>query len=134
SIRWADTELHIWKGRLWAHRRVPPFDPQWQAPWHGEPLTLPDGGMLALTDPGARLHSPLTVRLRRGGERIKPDGDAHTRELRDLFQQAALPPWQRPACPLICEGGTLIAVADRWLSARAAAVFRAAGSWPRWTP
>lgn len=132
-IRWGHTTLHVWKGRLWARALPPAIDPAWQASWRGEPLRLPDGGWLRLPDAGARLPAPLTVRLRRGGERIKPAGDAHTRELRDLFQQAALPPWQRLACPLICEGEVLIAVADRWLSARAHVVFGATGA-PRWQP
>jgi tRNA(Ile)-lysidine synthase len=132
-IRWGRTELHVWKGRLWARVRPPSIDPAWQASWHGEPLPLPDGGWLRLANAGARLPTPLTVRLRHGGERIKPAGDAHTRELRDLFQQAMLPPWQRLACPLICEGEVLIAVADRWLSDRARTVFAATGA-PHWQP
>ena len=133
-VRWPGAELHIWKGRLWAHPPRPSIDPSWQAPWQGEPLALPDGGRLTLCDEHARLPVPLTVRLRQGGERIKPDGDAHTRELRDLFQQATLPPWQRIACPLLYEGDALVAVADHWCSARGAALFRQAGSPPCWLP
>nr|WP_250887169.1 MULTISPECIES: tRNA lysidine(34) synthetase TilS [unclassified Rhodanobacter] len=133
-IRWTGTELHIWKGRLWA---LPPervVDADWQASWHGEALALPDGGELRLTVAGIRLAGPLQVRLRRGGERIKPDGDAHTRELRDLFQQSRLPPWQRNACPLLYAGDELVAVADRWISTRGSAIFRHAGALPRWRP
>ncbi|MEW9573772.1 tRNA lysidine(34) synthetase TilS [Rhodanobacter sp. Si-c] len=134
-IRWADTELHIWKRRLWARALPSPVDPAWQeAGWRGEPLALPGGGGLALRDATARLSVPLTVRLRRGGERIKPAGDAHTRELRDLFQQVALPPWQRTACPLLYEDGQLVAVADRWASTRGRQLFESAGSQPRWRP
>lgn len=133
-IRWRGAELHVWKGRLWARAPVPAIDPGWQAAWQGEPLALPDGGKLALHDAHARLPAPLAVRLRQGGERIKPAGDAHTRELRDLFQQAMLPPWQRPACPLLYEGEELVAVADRWISSRGRALFDAAGSLPHWQP
>nr|WP_225561590.1 tRNA lysidine(34) synthetase TilS [Rhodanobacter sp. DHB23] len=133
-IRWPGAEVHVWKGRLWSRAPRPAVDPSWQAPWLGEPLALPDGGQLVLHDGQARLSAPLTVRLRQGGERIRPDGDAHTRELRDLFQQAALPPWQRGACPLLYEGGTLVAVADRWCNTRGAALFRQAGSRPCWRP
>ena len=131
-IRWAETELHIWRGRLWA-RRVPatPCDPTWERTWHGEPIELPDGSTLAL-DPPAALSPPVQVRLRRGGERIKPAGEAHTRELRDLFQRAGMPPWQRGDCPLLYADGELVAVADRWLSARGAALFDGIGSRPRW--
>jgi tRNA(Ile)-lysidine synthase len=133
-VRWAGTELHIWKGRLWALRPEPTIGADWTSSWRGEPLTLPDAGRLSLTDANARLTEPLTVRLRRGGERIKPAGDAHTRELRDLFQQALLPPWQRNACPLLYAGDELIAIADRWVSARGAEIFREAHALPTWRP
>jgi tRNA(Ile)-lysidine synthase len=134
SIRWPGAELRIWKGRLWALPPQASIDPDWQRVWHGEPLPLPDGGELRLADPQAHLRAALTVRLRRGGERIRPAGDAHTRELRDLFQQARLPPWQRLACPLLYDGEELVAVADRWSSARGLALFDAAGSRPCWRP
>lgn len=133
-VRWDDTELHIWKERMWALPAGREIDEGWHADWQGEPLTLPDGGELSLSDPAARFAQPLRVHLRRGGERIKPDGDAHTRELRDLFQQAQLPPWQRQACPLIHAGNELVAVADRWQSARGAEIFRETGALPRWRP
>lgn len=131
-VRWPGAELHIWKGRLWAHAPRPPLDPAWEACWHGERLALPDGGELALL-PSVRLPTPLTVRVRQGGERIKPVGDHHTRELRDLLQQHALPPWRRQACPLIYEGDELIAVADLWRTARGLALFETLGAFPHWT-
>ncbi|AND69340.1 hypothetical protein ATSB10_18860 [Dyella thiooxydans] len=118
-IRWPGAELHVWRGRLWALPQAPPFAPGWQACWHGGVLDLPDGGSLRVD---RTLDTPLTVRLRRGGERLKPAGDPHTRELRDLFQAGAVPPWQRLACPLIWEDHALVAVADRWLSARGQAL------------
>lgn len=133
-IRWAGAELHIWKGRLWALPPAPATTVDWQASWHGESLALPDGGRLSLTDDATRLAEPLSVRLRQGGERIKPAGDAHTRELRDLFQRAMLPPWQRNTCPLLYAGDELVAVADRWISSRGAAIFRQSGASPRWQP
>jgi tRNA(Ile)-lysidine synthase len=133
-IRWAGAELHIWKGRLWALSPEVVIDTDWTSSWHGEPLLLPDGGRLLLSHAGTRITEPLCVRLRHGGERIKPAGDAHTRELRDLFQQGLVPPWQRTACPLLYAGGELVAVADRWISARGAAIFQQAGARPLWQP
>ncbi|TAL74096.1 MAG: tRNA lysidine(34) synthetase TilS [Rhodanobacter sp.] len=133
-VRWAGTELHVWQGRLWAHHLAPAVDPHWHAAWHGETLALPDGGTLALAPATARLPASLSVRLRRGGEHIKPAGDAHTRELRDLFQQAGMPPWQRRTCPLIEADGELVGVADRWLSARGVSIFDTAGGVPCWMP
>nr|WP_245187917.1 tRNA lysidine(34) synthetase TilS [Frateuria flava] len=132
-VRWPGAELHIWKGRLWALAPRTPVDRDWEATWHGAALTLPDGGQLALT-PATRLDAPLTVRLRRGGERIKPAGDRHTRELRDLFQQVALPPWRREACPLLYVEDELVGVADLWQTAHGAALFDAVRAQPHWIP
>lgn len=127
-IRWPGAELHVWRGRLWALPPAPSFDPDWQACWHGGVLALPDGGSLRVD---RTLDTPLTVCLRRGGERLKPAGDPHTRELRDLFQAGAVPPWQRLACPLIWENHALVAVADRWLSVRGRVLL---GDALRWVP
>nr|WP_233171978.1 tRNA lysidine(34) synthetase TilS [Dyella sp. ASV21] len=130
-IRWNGTELHVWKGRLWALPPQAAIDPQWQTQWQGEPLALPDGGSLRLDPPG-QLSQPLMVRLRRGGEQLRPIGHAHTRELRDLFQQSTMPPWRRLACPLLYAGEELIGVADRWFTERGLALLGPAR--PLWQP
>lgn len=129
-VGWLDTEVRIWRGRLWAMARRPPFDGTWSAPWRGEPLALPGGGSLTLG--GQRLGAELTVRYRRGGEVLRPVGDRHTRELRDLFQRGGIPPWERPRIPLVVAGDTVLAVADRWLSEAGKHLFDAAGSTPMW--
>lgn len=131
-VGWADTEVRVWRGRLWAMRRRGAFDGGWSAPWQGEPLPLPGGGTLALTPSCTRLAQPVTVRYRRGGEALKPSGDRHTRDLRDLFQQAAVPPWERPRIPLIEAGGRLIAVADTWQDDEGKELFDAVGGRPVW--
>lgn len=139
-VAWPGAEVRIWDGRLHASPPLPALPAAWRSPWNGEPLALPEGcGMLlARAADGAApvghalFEPPLEVRLRRGGERIKPDGGPHTRELRDLFQQARIPPWVRERCPMIFAGGELVAVADWWTSERGRAVFDARGARPRW--
>lgn len=133
-IRWRDTELRIWKGRLWAMVPQEPPPADWMVPWVGQRIDLPGGGSFALDPPDARLPTPLGLRLRVGGERLKPEGAPYTREVRDLFQQGEVPPWQRNTCPFVYEDGELVAVGDRWASARAAALFAAAGAQPSWRP
>lgn len=131
-IHWPGTDLHIWKQRLWARAPHPAIDPTWTCTWSGETIDLPGGGRLGFS--GASQGFRLQVRLRRGGERLRPLGHAHTRELRDLFQQASMPPWQRAVCPLIFQDGELLAVADRWRTARADALFGASHGLPVWQP
>lgn len=134
-VTWAGAEVRIWDGRLHATPPLAPLPEGWQAAWNGLALPLPaDCGTLNIAPADAHAHfsPPLDVRLRRGGERIKPAGDPHTREVRDLFQQARVPPWVRARCPMIHAGDELIAVADAWISERGAALFATGGGLPRW--
>lgn len=92
----------------------------------GELALLADGepGLPApLVDAG------LTLRQRRGGERIKPVGQSHTRTLKNLLHEAGVVPWMRDRLPLVYSGDTLVAVADLWL---AADVVEPAGLVLRW--
>ena len=136
-IAWPGTEVRVWRGAL--HAMPPPGEiPEgWESAWRGEPLQLPGGGTLVLEDASGKssrhpLDASLRVNFRRGGERIKPAGDAHTRELRDLLQRAGIPPWQRPRIPLIFRDNEILAVADLWASETGRSYFEQIGAKPRW--
>lgn len=84
--------------------------------WHGEArLALPWGGAIELepaTGAGidaARLQQgAVAVRLRRGGERLQPDGGRPRRTLKNLLQEARVPPWEREALPLLTCGDDVL--------------------------
>ncbi len=63
-----------------------------------------------------KLTSILTVRFRQGGEKIKPAGRNAHHDLKSLFQEAAVPVWQRDKVPLLYMGDILIAVVGHWLA------------------
>ncbi|MDO9064121.1 MAG: tRNA lysidine(34) synthetase TilS [Sulfuricella sp.] len=50
---------------------------------------------------------PVTVRLRQGGERLRPDCRRPSRSLKNLLQEAGMPPWQRQRLPLLFSGEKL---------------------------
>jgi tRNA(Ile)-lysidine synthase len=85
--------------------------------WRGEAkLDLPElGGVLTLV-PGsgggvsrARLRGrAITIRLRKGGERLQPDCRRPRRSLKNLLQEARIPPWDRERLPLIFCGEQLV--------------------------
>lgn len=50
----------------------------------------------------------VSIRYRGGGERCRLRGQAHTKPLKKIFQNANIPPWMRPYVPLLYEGETLI--------------------------
>jgi tRNA(Ile)-lysidine synthase len=121
-VSWDGTEVRRYRDCMYAMRRAAPVPENWHANWDGACLDLPAGGTLALLHPDARngaLDAVLQVRYRRGGERLKPAGKPHTRDLRLLLQEAGIPPWQRARVPLIYSAGELIAAGDLFLSAAA---------------
>jgi tRNA(Ile)-lysidine synthase len=126
-VRWPGAEIRRYRDLLYA---LPPLQPPpsgWTAAFDGGDLALPaDLGVLRLTSPTCSpcLSPALCVRFRRGGESLRPAGSEHTRELRNLFQEAGIPPWQRARLPLLFDrDGTLIAVADLWLSTAGSRLF-----------
>ncbi|HKE46880.1 MAG TPA: tRNA lysidine(34) synthetase TilS [Rhodanobacteraceae bacterium] len=122
-VRWPGVEVRRYRDLLHAlpPLQLPPLD--WTAEFTGAALALPaDIGVLRLValDGGAEapaLGETAHVRFRRGGESLRLHGGAHTRELRDLLQEAGIPPWQRSRMPLVFDAeGALLAVADLWIS------------------
>ncbi|HEX6827909.1 MAG TPA: tRNA lysidine(34) synthetase TilS [Burkholderiales bacterium] len=56
----------------------------------------------------ARLEAEgAALRLRRGGERLRQDSRRPRRTLKNLLQEAGIPPWQRERMPLLFCGGRL---------------------------
>ncbi len=103
----------------------------WRAAWRGETtLVLPRGcGVLRLQpsigDGIARSRlagETVTIRSRVGGERLRPDASRPRRTLKNLLQEARIPPWQRARMPLLYCGETLV-----WVAAIGVAADFAAG-------
>jgi len=63
------------------------------------------------------LQAEVTVRFRSGGEKIRLPGRAGRHALKNLFQEAGIPPWERESLPLVYLDDQLAAVADQWISA-----------------
>jgi tRNA(Ile)-lysidine synthase len=112
-----DFELRRFEDRLHAVPRLAPPRPGYARRWRGEKtLRLPElGGVLAMERGRgagvsvARLRGrPVTIRVRRGGERLQLDARRPRRSLKNLLQEAGMPPWQRERLPLIFCGGDLV--------------------------
>jgi tRNA(Ile)-lysidine synthase len=65
----------------------------------------------------AAMPPALTVRLRRGGERLRPLRAGPMRTLKSLLQAAHVPLAERERLPLLFDGARLIAAGDLWLDA-----------------
>jgi len=67
----------------------------------------------------------LTLRPRKGGERLQIDARRPRRTLKNLFQEAGIPPWERERLPLLyCDGELVwvpgVGIAAGWQAARGA--------------
>ncbi|MBI5890419.1 MAG: nucleoside-diphosphate kinase [Nitrosomonadales bacterium] len=111
------------------------YDPGTVLPWTGE-ATLHWAAMgcdLAFRrDRGQGIslvrlqQAPVTLRLRGGGEKLRPHPHAAARSMKNLLQEHRIPPWQRERLPLLYCGETLAAV----VGVAIAADFQAADSEP----
>ena len=59
----------------------------------------------------ALLAKPVTLRMRRGGEKLQPDTARPRRPVKDLFQERGVPPWRRDRLPFLWSGNRLVWVA-----------------------
>jgi tRNA(Ile)-lysidine synthase len=120
STTWRGVDLRWHRGLLYSvpsnHYVTPKFEHQWK--W-SEGVELPAElgrlSMLPTTGAGisaARLPETVTVRFRKGGEKIRLTGRQHRHTLRNLLQESDVLPWWRDSLPLTFVGKHLVAIAD----------------------
>ena len=102
--------LRVYRGRILEDRPGRAIKP---VLWKGQRrLALPAlGGELrfrAARGKGFSKDLVLQVRLRRGGERLQPDARRPRRTLKNLFQEAGVPPWERDRLPLLVSGQDVV--------------------------
>ena len=78
------------------------------------------------------LANPVTLRLRRGGEKLQPDAARPRRHVKDLFQEQGMPPWRRERLPYLWSGERLVWVAGLGIDCAFHAAAGRAGVTPRW--
>ena len=73
------------------------------------------------------------IRLRSGGERLQPDARRPRKTLKNLFQEAGIPPWERERLPLLYRGNELVWVAGLGVDVKFLARPRNEGLVPDWS-
>ena len=126
-VNFSEWQVRRYQGRVYALRALGEFDPDIVLPWHGEDemewpalnaslrfdrKQYPQGS--ARQPSGVSLEklqrAPVTLRLRHGGETLRPHPAAATRTLKNLLQECHVPPWQRERMPLLYSGDELVCV------------------------
>ncbi len=141
AFAWSGAVVRRWRDLLHAERQRAPLPADFHTVWDGRtPLLLPTGDALALVgservEPGdsrdvvqasEALCTPLIVRARRGGERIRLPGRGHSHALKQVLQTLGVPPWVRERLPLLTDANDeLLAAGDLVHSDRLDAWLRA---------
>lgn len=117
TVEVGDFTLRRHAGKLHLVRSGSTPSAHYERRWRGEKeFALPElGGVLAMLRARgagvslARLRGrTVTIRVRRGGERLQPDCRRPRRSLKNLLQEARIPPWERERLPLIFCGEELV--------------------------
>lgn len=112
-------QVRRYQDRVYALRALEEFDPRLVLSWHGEtelewPALNVRLGFTQTRGQGISLEkllcAPVSLRLRGGGETLRPHAKAATRSLKNLLQESHVPPWQRERLPLLYCGDELVCV------------------------
>lgn len=118
-VQFGAWQLRRYQGRAHTFRGLPAFDPALCLRWEGEtemfwPPLQKNLQFRQLVGEGISLlrlqNAPVTLRLRCGGESMRPYPRAARRSLKHLLQEHKVPPWQRERLPLLYCGEELVAV------------------------
>lgn len=134
-VEYGDWQVRRYQGNIYALPALPDFKKDFVLQWLGEseldwqPLntrlifkTVGTNLFVQFNENHANLsHLPpciipldnaesLTLRLRQGGETLRPHPKSPTRTVKNLLQEHGVPPWLRERLPLVYCGGRLVAV------------------------
>ncbi len=121
-VSYGDWQVRRYQDRIHVLPALPEFDSKLVLSWQGE-------AELAWPALSARLqfrlgqfketpsismaklrHAAVTLRLRQGGEALRPYLNGATRTLKNLLQEQQVPPWHRDRLPLLYCGDELVCV------------------------
>jgi tRNA(Ile)-lysidine synthase len=137
-VTWPEGEVRRYRGRLYAMQPLGQATQRAYAIEPGQRLFIEGTGSVVLEEStgegidAARFPGPYELRLRRGGEKLRPAGRAEERSVGRLLVEGGVEPWLRARVPLVYHGSRLLAVADRWLAAEAVVAGDGRGLQLRW--
>ncbi len=131
-IRFANVELRRYRDEIYAMKALLPHDPKIKYTWDLQsPLSIPNLGVITVDKKigsGIREMQNITIRFRKGGEVCKLQGRTCHHDLKKLFQQWGVPPWQRARIPLIYVEEELVSIVGFYVDERFVAKENAYGN------
>ncbi len=125
-VEFGEWQVRRYQDKVYVMHALGGFDQSLVLSWHGEAelqwpalnRAITFHRSLGLGINSSKLQrAPVTLRLRNGGESLRPHTDAATRSLKNLLQEHRIPPWQRERLPLLYCGDDLVSVVGVAISA-----------------
>ena len=120
-VQWQNYQVRKYRGKLYLLTDWLPHDSTQRYRWDlNQALNITSLNMTltkqALLDFGVKLTGvdQLEVRFRQGGEIMRPHGRGCQKDLKSLFQEASIEPWQRDRIPLLFHHEQLVFVWGYW--------------------
>lgn len=120
EVIWRGGEVRRYQGLLYAQEKLiePPENYNQAWPDMNTPLIVPNTNIRISAEVsegmGLRIaklkNAEISIRFRIGGETCRPAGRGQTHQLKKLFQEWKVPPWQRAMVPLVYVDGELAQV------------------------
>lgn len=118
EVIWQGGEVRRYQGLLYAQEKHIQPEKDSSIIWSNieTPLRQGDLKLSATASMGSGLsqeklkNAEITLKFRQGGESCRPVGRGQTHQLKKLFQEWQIPPWQRSSIPLIYVDGELAEV------------------------
>jgi tRNA(Ile)-lysidine synthase len=120
SVGFGDWQVRRYQDKAYVLAALGEFDSNLVLPWRGEAqLFWPalNRPLFFAQMPGQGIaleklrRAPVSLRLRNGGETLRPHPRAANRSLKNLLQEHHVPPWLRERLPLLYCGDELVCVA-----------------------
>ncbi len=119
-VQFGAWQVRRYQGKVYVLRALGEFDRNLVLPWRNEAeLAWPalNTRLFFARTQGQGIsleklqRAPVTLRLRSGGETLRPHPNAATRSLKNLLQEHHIPPWKRERLPLLYCADELVGVA-----------------------
>jgi tRNA(Ile)-lysidine synthase len=132
KLEWLHDEcsIRLWRGQLQIAEPANPEEGEWT--FVSVPVGSAQGGLPAAWITKSKKAGAVEFRERSGSERLQVTASGPRKTLKNLYQENAVPPWQRQA-PLLYMDGELIAVAGAGVS-YPHLVFTGRRMLPEWKP
>ena len=121
-VKWGGVEVRLYRNQMYLMHELPTYTCP-SLDWTGLSVSMPWGKLEVEKSAGYEVLDPskfspenIKICFRKGGEKFQPAGSGFHHDLKKLFQQWNVPPWERAFVPIMKNGDEIVAVCGYGIS------------------